>query len=136
MKRFASVSAIVFTFLLLMLIVDAARADRRYSLPGKFDKKNKTCTCPNSANTCRCIIDLEPPRMPIAPFPESTGIYASSPYRRLVRLDSFVGEDEDFLYFRAAVSYEGDRPIFDITAPGNVLVKISRRLLAETLISE
>lgn len=51
MKRFTSVSAIVFTFLLLMLIVDAARADRRYSLPGVFDEERKTCTCPNSANT-------------------------------------------------------------------------------------
>lgn len=88
---------------------------------------NKTvCNCPNSAATCTCLL-----------FGSATrGAVREISYDDLATLDSFDGEDEEFLYFKVATREDTEPPVFDLSVRGDALVKISKQHLKEYLLSE
>ncbi|MGQ9604433.1 MAG: hypothetical protein ACUVUU_09570 [bacterium] len=54
----------------------------------------------------------------------------------LTMLDSFEGEDGEYLYFSATIREDTDPPIFDFTVAGDAKVKISKKQLQQYLMEE
>ena len=123
--------------MVMLAAADLVFGDRpdRITLPGELTNDKNICICPRQAKTCVCVIELEPPVTPM-PFPGEGGIVVSRPYRRLISLESFEEEDENFLYFRAGIRENTQPPVFDVTVRGNVLVRVSKRELEEFVMGQ
>ena len=127
MKRIALV---VVAVLLVSCVVSGTQArvyreslDALY-VPGRLDilDGHVMCHCFDFTGTCTCVF-----------FSKVRGDRA---YQELMMLDSFEGEDEDYLYFSAAIKENTNPPIFDITARGDARVKVSKEDLRQLLMRD
>lgn len=125
-----SVAAVVGCVLMLCAL-GASAEDTVIVLPGRFNRQTNECRCPVKPQTCKCVIYLTTTYdLYSRADNRSSGLYQS-----LVGLDSFEGEDEDFLYFRGTAVEGTEPPIFDIKVRGDALVKISKKHLEQYLMS-
>lgn len=79
-----------------------------------------TCSCPYRPASCFCFVLSRSHGEPLD----------------LTMLDSFEGEDEEYLYFSATIREDTDPPVFDITMAGDAKVRISKQQLKQYLMEE
>ncbi len=119
------IALVVVAVLLLSCLASGVQArENRQSLgflavPGRLDTVNGhvMCHCFDLTGTCTCVF-----------FSKVRGDRA---YQELMMLDSFEGEDGEYLYFSAAIRENTNPPIFDITLRGDARVKVSKEQLQQ-----
>ncbi len=79
------------------------------------DDNTVLCLCPHDEGSCKCAF--------IVPSPSSKGVNVMEQLRSL---PTYKGEDDDYLYFEAAIIPETQPPQFDITHRGKRIVKLSK----------
>ncbi|MGQ9811196.1 MAG: hypothetical protein ACUVQ7_07640 [bacterium] len=96
------------------------------------------CKHPDQPLKCYCGGRVPEPIAPVSPVdPLPTNPRAGrNLYQQLMTLDSFEGEDGEYLYFSATIREDTDPPIFDFTVAGDAKVKISKKQLQQYLMEE
>lgn len=138
MKIAALVLASVLVFLLIVNATDA-RERRMLAVIGHLtiekvggDDDDDGIEIP----VCHCFNPTPPNCLCALGSSARTGAAEAVAYDDLTTLDSFDGEDEEFIYFSVGVRENTEPAVFDLTVRGDARVKVSKQRLREYLLSE